>query len=52
VVKFTFELGNKADEDLKKADALAKAGGDKARPVLLAVTCQIVDFDPAKVKKF
>jgi hypothetical protein len=52
VVKFTFILGDKADEDAKRAEALAKAGGDKARPVLLAVTCQIVDFDPTKVKKF
>jgi hypothetical protein len=52
VVRFNFELGNKADEDAKRADALAKAGGDKARPVLLAVTFQIVDFDPTKVKKF
>ena len=25
---------------------------DKPRPVLLAVTCQIIDFDPVKVKKF
>lgn len=52
VVPYTFELGNKADEEAKKADALAKAGGDKARPVLLAVTCQIIDFDSSKVKKF
>jgi hypothetical protein len=52
VVRFNFELGNKTDEDAKRADALTKAGGDKARPVLLAVTFQIVDFDPTKVKKF
>jgi hypothetical protein len=52
VVRYTFEQGNKQDEDAKKADALSKSGGDKPRPVLLAVTCQIVDFDPAKVKKF
>ena len=52
VVKFNFEKGNKADEDAKRAKALADSGGDKPRPVLLAVTCQIVDFDPAKVKKF
>ena len=52
VVRFTFEQGNKEDEAAKRADALSKAGGEKARPVLLAVTCQIVDFDPTKVKKF
>ena len=52
VVPFVFEKDNKADEDAKRAEALKKAGGDKARPVLLAVTCQIIDFDPAKVKKF
>lgn len=51
-VNFNFIIGDKADEDAKRADALKKAGGDKARPVLLAVTCQIIDFDPAKVKKF
>lgn len=52
VVKFTFEKGNKQDEDTKRAEALAKAGGGGPRPVLLAVTCQIIDFDPTKVKKF
>jgi hypothetical protein len=52
VVKFTFEKGNAADEATKKAEALSKSGGDKPKPVLLAVTCQIVDFDPTKVKKF
>src|SRR6185436_13207214 len=52
IVNYTFILGDKTDEEAKKADALKKAGGDKARPVLLAVTCQIIDFDPAKVKKF
>ena len=51
-IEYTFEQGNAQDEAAKKADALAKAGGDKARPVLLAVTCQIIDFDSAKVKKF
>jgi len=52
VVKYTFVKGNKESEDTAKAKALADAGGEKPRPVLLAVTCQIVDFDPAKVKKF
>jgi len=52
LVNYTFEQGNAADEAAKKADALLKAGGDRARPVLLAVTCQIIDFDSSKVKKF
>lgn len=52
VVNFTYILGDEADKAAKMADALKRAGGDKARPVLLAVTCQIVDFEPAKVKKF
>jgi hypothetical protein len=51
-VPFTFEKGNKADEDAKRTEALTKSGGEKPRSVLLAVTCQIVDFDPSKVKKF
>jgi len=51
-VSFIFEQNNAADEAVKKADALLKAGGDRARPVLLAVTCQIIDFDASKVKKF
>lgn len=51
-IKFTFEKGNKQDEDTKRAEALAKAGGGGPRPVLLAVTCQIIDFDPSKIKKF
>jgi hypothetical protein len=51
-VPYSFELNNEADRAAKQADALKKAGGDKARPVLLSVTCQIVDFDSAKVKKF
>ncbi len=49
---FLFEAGNKPDEELKKAEALVKAGGNSPRPVLLAVTCQIIDFDASKVKKF
>jgi len=52
VVTYTYILGDDADKAAKHADALKKAGGDKAHPVLLAVTCQIIDFDPAKVKKF
>lgn len=52
VIPFTYILGDEADKAAKQADALKKAGGDKARPVLLAVTCQIIDFDPPKVKKF
>jgi hypothetical protein len=52
LVTYQFELGNEADKAAKLAAALARAGGDKARPVLLAVTCQIIDFDPTKVKKF
>jgi len=52
LVTYSFIKGDPADEAAKKADALAKAGGDKARPVLLAVTCQIIDFDSTKVKKF
>ncbi len=52
VVNYVFLKGDAADEAAKKAEALKKAGGDKARPVLLAVTCQIVDFDSSKVKKF
>jgi hypothetical protein len=51
-VTFSFEQGNKADEDAKRLEALTKSGGEKPRTVLLAVTCQIVDFDPSKVKKF
>ncbi len=51
-VQFTFEKGNKADEDAKRIEALSRSGGEKPRSVLLAVTCQIVDFDPSKVKKF
>jgi len=51
-IDFLYEAGNKADEELKKAEALLKAGGDRPRPVLLAVTCQIIDFDSSKVKKF
>ena len=52
VVNFQFIKGDAADEAAKKAEALKKAGGDKARPVLLSVTCQIIDFDSSKVKKF
>jgi hypothetical protein len=52
VVGFTYILGDETDKAAKHADALRKAGGDKARPVLLSVTCQIVDFEPSKVKKF
>ncbi len=52
VVNFVFIKNDAADEAAKKAEALKKAGGDKARPVLLAVTCQIIDFDSSKVKKF
>jgi len=52
LVEFNYIKDDKADEEAKKADALKKAGGDKPRPVLLAVTCQIIDFDPTKVKKF
>ena len=52
MVPYKYVLGDDADKKLKEADALKKAGGDKPRPVLLAVTCQIIDFDPAKVKKF
>jgi hypothetical protein len=52
VVTYNFILNDDADKAAKHADALRKAGGDKARPVLLAVTCQIIDFEPAKVKKF
>ena len=51
-VSFTYIKDDAADEAAKKADALAKSGGEKPRSVLLAVTCQIVDFDPSKVKKF
>src|SRR6185295_2519615 len=52
LIIFNHIKGDAADEATRKADALAKAGGDKARPVLLAVTCQIIDFDSTKVKKF
>ena len=51
-VSFVYELGNEADKAAKQADILKKAGGDKPRPVLLAVTCQVIDFDSSKVKKF
>lgn len=51
-VKFTYYTNKPGDEAAKKAAALEKFGGDKPRPVLLAVTLQIVDFDPSKVKKF
>src|SRR5262245_27273602 len=52
VVNYTYILNDEANKAEKHAAALKNAGGDKARPVLLAVTCQIIDFDPAKVKKF
>src|SRR4029453_12270690 len=52
IVTYTHILGDDADKKAKEAAALKNAGGDKARPVLLAVTCQIIDFEPAKVKKF
>jgi hypothetical protein len=52
LVTFNYLKGDATDEAIRKAEALAKAGGDKARPVLLAVTCQIIDFDTSKVKKF
>jgi hypothetical protein len=52
LVTFNYLKGDATDEAIRKAEALAKAGGDKARPVLLAVTCQIIDFDASKVKKF
>jgi hypothetical protein len=51
-VDFIYEQGNDPDKKLKEAEALLKAGGDRPRPVLLAVTCQIIDFDSSKVKKF
>jgi hypothetical protein len=51
-IDYTFIKGDAADEAAKKADALLKAGGDRPRPVLLAVTCQIIDFDSTKVRKF
>ena len=51
-VSYLFMKGDAADEAAKKDEALKRAGGDKARPVLLAVTCQIIDFDSMKVKKF
>lgn len=51
-IDYTFIKGDAADEAAKKADALLKAGGDRPRPVLLAVTGQIIDFDSTKVKKF
>jgi len=52
VVNYTYILNDEADKAAKHADALKKAGGDKARTVLLSVTCQIIDFEPSKVKKF
>lgn len=52
VVKFEYLKGDEADKAAKQAEALKKAGGDKAHPVVLAVTCQIIDFDSTKVKKF
>jgi hypothetical protein len=52
VIAFNYIQGDDADKAAKMADALKKAGGDKPRSVLLAVTCQIIDFDPGKVKKF
>jgi hypothetical protein len=52
VVKYNYIKDDEADKKAKEADVLKKAGGDKPRPVLLAVTCQIIDFDPDKVKKF
>jgi len=52
LVNYTYIEKDEADKNAKMADALKKAGGDKARPVLLSVTCQIIDFEPAKVKKF
>lgn len=52
LITFKYLKGDTADEKAKREAALAAAGGDKARPVLLAVTCQIIDFDQTKVKKF
>jgi hypothetical protein len=52
LIIFNHIKGDAVDEATRKAEALSKAGGDKARPVLLAVTCQIIDFDSSKVKKF
>jgi len=52
LVNFMFIRGDAADEAAKREAALKKAGGDKAHPVLLAVTCQIIDFDASRVKKF
>jgi hypothetical protein len=51
-ITFTYYTNKPGDEATKKAAALAKAGGEKPHPVLLAITLQIVDFDPTKVKKF
>jgi hypothetical protein len=52
MISFLYEDKNDAEKRLKEADALMKAGGNSPRPVLLAVTCQIIDFDASKVKKF
>jgi hypothetical protein len=51
-IDFLYEDKNDADKRVKEAEALLKAGGNTPRPVLLAVTCQIIDFDASKVKKF
>lgn len=52
VVTYKYELGNDEDQARKKAAAMAENKADQVRSVLLAVTCQIIDFDPAKVRVF
>jgi hypothetical protein len=52
LVTYNYIEKDEADRLAKEAAALKSAGGDKARPVLLSVTCQIIDFEPTKVKKF
>jgi hypothetical protein len=49
VVHFEYLKGDKEDEEKKRAAALEK---NAARNVLLAVTCQILDFEPSKIQTF
>lgn len=48
-VTYEYKEGDKQDEAAKREKALQDA---KARDVLLTFTCQIIDFDPSKVKNF
>lgn len=48
VIDYTYFKGNAQQEAEEKAKAVARI---KARNVRMAVTCQVIDFEPAKVAK-